>query len=328
MKFGIIGTNFISDWFADAANELRKRGEDITLAGIFSRDRERGENFAKKHGILRSYTTLDDMLADGDIDAIYVASPTYKHAEQSIAAMNAGKHVLCEKMMAHALDAFLEMRRCAEEKGLILLEAMRPEFDPVTDILKSNTSKIGAIRRSSFVFCQYSSRYDKFKAGDVQNAFDPKIYNSALADIGIYPLHLAVSLFGKPNKIRSTALFLKNGFLGSGEITLDYGGHISTVSYSKICDSAAPSVIDGENGSLTVDKISAPSRISLKLRGEGEMPLEYAPDKMNMTYEILEFCRLIRENDLEAARRYLGITEICQRICDEVYKEVGAELGE
>ena len=90
MKFGIIGTNFISDWFADAANELRARGESITLTAVFSRDDARGRAFAVKHGIEHSFTSLNDMLEYSDIDAVYVASPIYKHAEQSIAAMNSG----------------------------------------------------------------------------------------------------------------------------------------------------------------------------------------------------------------------------------------------
>ena len=66
-------------------------------------------------------------------------------------------------------------------------EAMRPAFDPVADIISSEISKLGAIRHAHLEYCQYSSRYDRFKSGEVLNAFDPQICNSALADIGNTP---------------------------------------------------------------------------------------------------------------------------------------------
>lgn len=327
MKFGIIGTNFVSDWFAEAVDILRSRGYDVSVLAVYSRTEERAEEFGTRHAVPRKYTSLDTMLADRDIDSVYIASPNYKHAEQAIAALRAGKHVLCEKMMAHTLDAFVKMKKCAHEGGLVLLEAMRPEFDPYLDVVKSAIEKIGKIRRSSFVFCQYSSRYDSFKSGDVQNAFKPGIYNSALADIGIYPLHTAISLFGKPSGIYASAVFLENGFLGSGEITLGYGEHICTVSYSKINDSLSPSVIDGEYGSISIDKLSAPTRITLKMRGEEPRVLDYTPEKSNMIYEIRAFAEMVQGNRAWA-QECLRKTELCQQIADEVYSKVGAKLGE
>ena len=328
MRFGIIGTNFISDWFCDAIDELRSRGEDVESYAVYSRTAKRGEEFASLHGIAHVYDDYGKMLADKNIDAVYVASPTFKHAEQSILALKAGKHVLCEKMMAHTLEAFLEMKACAKESGLVLLEAMRPEFDPSLGVIKDAIKEIGKVRRSSFVFLKYSSRYDDYKSGKYNNTFDPSIYNSALADIGIYPLHMAVSLFGEPRGVSTKGIFLENGFLGAGEIFLDYGDHICTVSYSKISDSLSPSVIDGEGGSVSIDKITAPSRIACKPVGEDERVLEYdhAPNKINMIYEIKAFSEMVRSMS-DRADEYLRITEICQRIVDEVYTALGAKLG-
>ena len=106
IRFGIIGTNFISDWMADAALKV----DGIELAAVFSRKAETGRAFAQKHGIGTVYTDLSQMLSS-DIDAVYVASPTFKHYAHSLAALNAGKHVLCEKMLTvrlsdNAVNAF------------------------------------------------------------------------------------------------------------------------------------------------------------------------------------------------------------------------------
>lgn len=180
--------------------------------------------------------------------------------------------MLCEKSIALSYSEFSEMRAVAEEYGVVLLEAMRPTFDPMLKIVKSAILIIGKIRRASFTFCQYSSHYDKFKMGIVENAFDPSIGNSALWDIGVYPLWLGVELFGEPKSLISKKIYLENSFLGMGESILYYGDKLVSVSYSKINDSPVSSVVEGELGSI-IDKITEPSRISIAIRGEPERKL-------------------------------------------------------
>lgn len=66
---------------------------------------------------------------------------------------------------------------------------MRPDFDPAFDMIKNALPRIGKIRRASFEFCQYSSRYDRFKDGIIENAFNPALGNAAVSDIGVYCIH-------------------------------------------------------------------------------------------------------------------------------------------
>ena len=319
MNIAVIGTNFISDNFCTATRLC----DNVNVLAVYSRTRERGEEFASRWGIPRTYSDLSSMLADGDIDAVYVASPIYAHREQSIRAMESGKHVLCEKMMAGTLEDFYAMKEASEKCGRVLLEAMRPAHDPLIDAVRENLPKIGKIRRASLEFCQYSSRYDKFKAEIVENAFDPKIKNSALSDIGIYPLYLALSLFGEPRSLASRSVFLENGFEGEGILTLDYDDKLVSVTYSKIFGGALPSVIEGEGGSIIINKISAPTEITLRLRGEEPRRIGFAETEENMHYEIRAF-RDACEGRLDH-KPYLAITEMQQKIVDLSYKMSGAE---
>ncbi len=319
LRIGAIGTNFISDKFAEAAH-LSKKAE---LVAIYSRKLDTGAAFAARHELKKVYADYEQMLSDSDIDAIYVASPHICHAEQAVMALESGKHVLCEKMIAADLEGFLAQRAAAERSGKVLLEAMRPDFDPALQIIKNALPALGTLRRASLEYCQYSSRYDRFKSGEVLNAFNPKMKNTALADIGIYPLHTAISLFGEPSGVVARSLFLENGFEAMGNLMLSYPKMQVSVAYSKITDSVNPSVIEGEYGSLTFDKQNAPTKIVLKKRGEPPRTLDYTPIANNMLYEIDAFADMV--GGVLNFKPYLDVSEVTMRVVDKVYSQTGAD---
>lgn len=317
IRFAIVGTNFISDRFREAA-ALSEKAE---VTAVYSRKFDTGATFAEKHGLNKVYTDYEEMLKDENIDAVYIASPHIAHAHQAVLALDAGKNVLCEKMIAADLDGFLMQKAAAKRSGKVLLEAMRPDFDPAIEIIKSALPRLGKIRRVHLEYCQYSSRYDRFKAGEVLNAFDPKMKNTALADIGIYPLHICTLLFGAPEGVKSNSVFLENGFEGMGNILLNYGEMSANIVYSKITDSTTPSVIEGELGSITFDKLNAPTEIKIKMRAGGWQTLEYTPIQNNMLYEIDAFADMV--GGVLNSAPYLAATEAAMRVVDAVYKEQG-----
>lgn len=316
IRLGIVGTNFVSDWLCDAAELV----SGVRVTGVYSRTEEKGAEFAARHGIPAVYTDYFAMLRD--VDAVYIASPNYAHCDQAVAAMERGRDVLCEKMMAASYGQALRMRAAAERNEVVLLEAMRTDFDPSLAAIKEGISRIGEIRRARLEYCQYSSRYDKFKEGIILNAFRPEICNSALADIGIYPLHTAVLLFGKPSDVRASAVFLHNGFEGMGNLTLEYPDKLVEIAYSKINDSTAPSFIEGEEGRLVIDRIHGASRVSVEYRdGRVEnIPFEYRPD--NMCYELSAFVDMIYSR--RSNHTYLEASLEAIRIVNEAYRQTGA----
>ncbi len=290
IKFGIIGTNFISDWFADAVSKT----DCAVCHAVYSRTSEKGADFAARHGIGKVYTDIEEFFSCG-IDAVYVASPNCKHCEQTLAAISHGLHVLCEKPIASNHAEFLKMRSAAEKAGVVLLEAMRVAFDPALEAIRSTLPRLGKIRRASLEYCQYSSRYDKFREGVVLQAFKPEFSNASLMDIGVYPVHLCLRLFGYPTEsINSFSTILENGFEGSGQILLGYKDFSVTIAYAKTFDSENPSIICGEDASLLIDKVSPTSRLTLIHRGgkREDVPFAYRSD--NMVFEVEEFARLVK----------------------------------
>lgn len=304
IKLGIIGTNFVSDWLCDSVTRV----PGVECAAVYSRKAETGAAFAQKHGIPKVETDLETFLSLPQVDAVYVASPNAFHYPQTMAAIAHGKHVLCEKPIALDSGELSDMIRAAKEQGVVLLEAMRPAFDPALAAFASAFLEIGPLRHARFEFCQYSSRYDRFKNGEILNAFQPALGNAALMDIGVYAVHVCVKLFGLPlgadgqsdaptgfpPSFFAQAVKLSNGFEGLGRIFLPYPGFSAEILYSKITESVQPSIVTGENGSVTIDKLSMPSHVILTRRGKEPEELSFEKRKCNMEYEVEEFARLIR----------------------------------
>ena len=185
VRFGVVGTNFISDWVIEGAREDPR----FELVAVCSRSRERGGEFAARHSIAHVFTSLDEMASSPLIDAVYIASPNFMHAPQSILCMSRGKHVLCEKPLASNAREAREMIEASERYGVALMEAMKPTMTPHFKALADNLPRVGEVRRYFASYCQYSSRYDRFKAGELPNAFNPKMSNGAIMDIGVYTIY-------------------------------------------------------------------------------------------------------------------------------------------
>lgn len=320
LRFGIIGTNFISDWFAWAA---RESGVAEPVA-VFSRSQTGGERFAAEHGLAEVHTSLTSLLSSAQVDAVYVASPILAHHEQVMAALAAGRHVLCEKTLGADTDQETEIFGAANAKGLVVMEAVRSLYDPAFDIVREYLPKLGPIRLVHFDKQQYSSRYDRFRAGEQLNAFDPALANSAISDIGVYVLAPALDLFGTPRSARGGGVRLENGFEAAGTLVLQYPGSVVSCTWSKISRSVVPSTIHGEQGSLTIDSISGPGQITIEWpSGETEVILNRPPqaDRDNMPDEVRRFVELVRRGQGDPRREAVSVTT--RRLMDDYLNELG-----
>ncbi|XID90128.1 Gfo/Idh/MocA family protein [Paenibacillaceae bacterium WGS1546] len=310
LRFGIIGTNWITDDFIDAA----RRNGDIELTAVYSRKEETARAFAEKHGIPRTYTDLERFAGDADMDAVYIASPNSLHAEQAILCMNRGKHVLCEKPLASNAREVRRMIEAARANGVLLMEAMKSTFTPTFRAIRDNLHKIGTIRRYSGSYCQYSSRYDRYKQGELPNAFNPAFSNGALMDLGVYCIYPLVVLFGAPERVQASAHLLDSGSDGAGSLLLGYREMDAVVHYSKIVDAYASAEILGENGTIVFDKISRPDKAHIRYRDGSTEELTQPQEDNAMVYEVREFADLVRsgkrESDLNSHANSLAVIEV------------------
>lgn len=322
VRFGVVGTGFICDEFMEAAALI----PEFSLAAWYSRDQKRGEQSAAKYGAGAVITDLEELACSSLVDAVYIASPNSLHCEQSILMLEHGKHVLCEKPIASNEEELKRMLAAAADNGAVLLEAMRPVFDPGFAMIETLLGRLGTIRRATFQYGKYSSRYDKFRQGQVLNAFNPALSNAAVMDIGVYCIHTLVKLFGMPKDVQVQSIFLENGMEGAGTILADYGAMQAELIYSKITDSALPSQIQGEEGTMVIREIPDTAEILLYPRN-GEME-RFVIDKNpnNMVYELLEFISLISEN--RSASGHNRYSRMEMQLMDAVRRKGGIRFSE
>lgn len=328
IRFGVVGTNFITDWVIAGA----KQDERFELAAVCSRTQERANEFAAKYDIPYTFTSLEEMAASPLIDAVYIATPNYLHAAQSILCMKHGKHVLCEKPMASNAYEVKQMIAASRQYGVTLMEAMKPTLTPNFQVLREALPKAGVIRRYFASYCQYSSRYDKFKEGIVLNAFKPELSNGAMMDIGVYTVYPMVVLFGRPKKVSASGVVLSTGTDGQGAVNFEYEGMNATILYSKIANSSLPTEIEGEDGNFMLDKINQIGRVTWQARpvassGKGPLtPVEdisAVTDKDEYYYEVAEFISLVQAGKLESEINSHENSLITIEIIDEVRRQLG-----
>lgn len=319
MRFGIIGTNWITEEFIKAASEV----EGFKLSAVYSRTEERAKEFAAKFGAEHTYTDLEDFAASSEFDAVYIASPNSFHAKYAINCMSKGKHVLCEKPIASNTAECQAMITTAKQNNVLLMEALKTTLLPNFKSIRDNLPKLGKIRRYFASYCQYSSRYDAYKAGTVLNAFNPAFSNGSLMDLGVYCLYPLVVLFGKPQSIKANGLLLESGVDGEGSIILKYEEMDAVIQYSKISQSYLPAEIQGEKGSMVIDKIHTPEKVEIRYLDGSIEDITQSQAKKSMYYEAKEFIELIKKGETQSAINSYANSLATMEIMEEARKQIG-----
>lgn len=317
--FGIIGSNFITERFLTGAKEC----QDFELKAIYSRDLQKAQKIASEKGALYAFDDLNKLCVCEEIDAIYIASPTCCHAEQSVKMMKAGKHVICEKPLASNSQEIETMFKTAKENNVILMEAMRPIFNPAYQAIIEAMNKIGKIRQINLNYCQYSSRYNNFKKGIVENAFNKELSNGAIMDIGCYCIQVMEMLVGEPKEIKAMGLVFPGSIDGEGNILAKYEDFLVHINYSKITNSFQVNEIQGEDGILTFENISVPENIILSCK-DNNNKITYQSKDNDMYYEIRTFIDAIHNNKIDSKYKMYSLNTM--GIIDEARKQIGIKF--
>lgn len=318
VRFGVVGTSRIVDDFIRCA----RLHSEFSLDAVYSRTEEQGRLFAERHGVKNRFTNLQEMAQSNQIDAVYIASPNSLHAKQAVLFMSHGKHVLCEKPIASNRKELSVMVESSRQHQVLLMEAMKSTFLPNFQAVRQNLHKIGAVRKFFSNFCQYSSRYDGYKAGEVPNAFNPALSNGSIMDIGVYCIYPAIYLFGKPEKVSANGIMLDSGVDGAGSIVLHYHDKEVIISHSKITNSQAINEIQGEEGTILIDKISTPKMVKIIYNNGSSEDIGQEQCSDFMYYEVEEFIHLINNHKIESSINSLQLSLDVMEVIDGCRKQM------
>jgi len=243
LRIGILGAARIARSFVEAVRPSSK----IVVTAVASRDGERAAAFARELGIGRVHASYDALFADPDIDAVYVPLPNNLHAEWSIRAADAGKHVLCEKPLASSAAQARAMFAAAERNGVYVVEAYPYRAQPQTLKVRELVAA-GAIGRIQLIQATFG-----FPLADAANIrMDPGLAGGALMDAGSYPVSFVRTVTGAaPSRVSALSRWGATGVDLTTMATLEYpDGVLAQISCSFTTARHRHAFIAGDAGSI------------------------------------------------------------------------------
>ena len=259
--WGILATGKIAHTFTRDLLQV----PDARLAAVGSRRRESAEAFAAEHGGT-PYGSYEEMVADPGVDVVYVASPHALHLEHVRLAVEAGKHVLCEKPLTLDGADAEEMVRLAAEHDRFLMEAMWTACHPAVRALTAEL-RSGRLGRPRHLHAELGFRVD---AGPEDRMLNPALGASALLDMGIYPLTFAHLVLGEATALHATADLSDGGIDLDVAITGRYpDGALATMTASMTSWSSRAASIATDLGRIDVAEFHHPTRVTFTPYAEG-----------------------------------------------------------
>lgn len=319
VKLGTIGSGQI---VRKILNNVRVTN-GMELEAVYSRSKEKANMLAEEFGCTKTYTDMDDFLADPEINTVYIATPNLLHYEQTKKALLAGKHVITEKPFTTKLSQAEELAQLAREHGLLLMEAAPTVYLPNFAILKEELAKIGKIKLVMSNYSQYSSRYDAVLRGERPAIFDPEYAGGCLMDINFYNVLLNVLLFGEPR----AAVYYANRYPGlvdtSGMMVMEYDGFVSSNVGAKDTWGVNFFQIEGELGYIYIENGANGIASVQTVTKTNDDTYNEQPEEDRWLYEIREMTRLLQEEDRERVYSHLDATLTTVAVIEAARRQAG-----
>ncbi|NUT51184.1 MAG: Gfo/Idh/MocA family oxidoreductase [Saccharothrix sp.] len=238
----------------------------VEVAAVAARDGERARKFADRHGIAKVHSSYEELVADPNLDAVYIPLPNGLHGKWTLAALAAGKHVLCEKPFTANADEAAAVAEAAKSSGLVVMEAFHYRYHPLALRLPEVVAELGELRHVEARMCIPLPRF-----ADIRYSLE--LAGGAMMDTGCYAVNLVRYLGGEPEVRSARALLRGDGVDRAMRAELKFpAGHTGTVVTSLWSRSVArlSAKVLGANGEMRVFNPFAPQfghRLTVKLAG-------------------------------------------------------------
>ena len=319
MKIAIIGAGSIAAQMAKTIAAL----DEVESYAIASRSFDKARAFADKWGFGRAYDSYDDMLADDAVDLVYIALPHSFHHEWTIKALNAGKHVLCEKPLAVNLKQAQEMIALAESKNLLLAEAMWTRYQPsakiITDLIAGG--EIGEVMTVSANVGDCNYMNDRLT--------NPALAGGCLLDLTVYALNFSAMVMGnKVKRIVASMIPTDTGVDGQDNVMLEYdGGKIANLFATMYTVTDRSGFVYGSGGFIQAHDVFNPEKITVcgvkgykhYVKREIAVPAQIT----GYEYEVLACMKAVEDGRTECPEMPHAETLAIMKQADEIRRQFG-----
>ncbi|MDQ1127817.1 putative dehydrogenase [Microbacterium sp. SORGH_AS 505] len=317
LRWGILATGGIAHAFTA---DLKTAGLTVTAVG--SRRSESAQEFAAKYGIPRSYGSYDELVADPEVDIVYIATPHSHHLACAALALEHGKHVLIEKPLTLDADQAVAIRDLAADHGLLAMEAMWTRYLPhmvrLREILAAGV--IGEVRVLSADHTQNLPTDPDHRLNDLA------LGGGALLDLGIYPVSFAWDVLGAPAEILATAQLGETGADTDVAISVRHAsGGVSSLLTSMRGAGANAAQIVGTKGRIEIDGVFyAPTSFRV-FDVDGAVVEEFRAeiDGRGMQFQALYAEQLIAEGRTDSDLLPMDESVAIMGTLDEIRRQIG-----
>ncbi|KGE89628.1 MAG: Gfo/Idh/MocA family protein [Phaeodactylibacter xiamenensis] len=316
-NWGIIGPGKIAHKFAQDIAKL----DNARLSAVASRSQDRADQFARQYGAPYAYDSYEALLKCPELDVVYIATPHSEHYRNTMACIEAGIPVLCEKAFAFNTTEAREMAALAQRKEVFLMEALWTRFLPTTQkILELIQSD--AIGRVVSVKADFGFKADY---NPQSRLFNPELAGGALLDIGIYPVFIAYLMMGRPERVHAIARMGQTGVDEELGVLFQMGdGRMAHLHATLLAHTKTEAFIYGEKGTIHIHtRWHEPTHFSLI--GEDRRPqnFHFDYDTNGYSYEAQEVMRCLNEGLTESPLWPLSRTLELMETLDRIRAEIG-----
>jgi predicted dehydrogenase len=318
VRIGILGAARIAP---AALIKPARNLDEAEVGAVAARDRSRADAFASKHGIPQVRDSYTALIADPEIDAIYNPLPNGLHAEWTIAALEAGKHVLCEKPFTANAKEAEDVAAVAARTGRVVMEAFHYRYHPLAKRMREivESGELGAIRRVETALC-----FPLPKFSDIRYQYD--LAGGATMDVGSYTVHMARLLGCEEPSVRSAEAKLRTPDIDramQAELAFP-SGHTGRITCSMWSSWFLKTYarVTGDRGELRVINPTSPQLWHrMRVRSDGTTRTERFPRRPTYEYQLEAFCAAVLRDEPTLTPPADSIANM--RVLDAIYVAAG-----
>jgi predicted dehydrogenase len=298
---------------------------ELKIQAVGSRNLDTANEFADEFGIDDIHGSYEALVANPNVDIVYISTLNHVHAANALLAINAGKHVLLEKPFTMDVKEAKELQKAAKEKGVFLMEAMWTRFLPSMDAVMKAIED-GLIGKPNHVIADHS----QYLPVDVsERLWKLEHGGGALLDLGIYPISFAARVLGIPDEVIATGRIAFEGVDEAVSIILNYdNGAQAALTTSMTVAGPVTAVVMGEKGSIEIDRTFYAQTTFTVYDNQRNVLLRYDKEPAEGTgrqFQAMEAERCVKAGLIESPIMSVSESVEIMQILDDVRDEIGVE---
>jgi predicted dehydrogenase len=317
LRWGIMGPGGIARQFTAALQSYT--GQRIVAVG--SRNQARADDFARTWSVPTAHGSYAELLADADVDIVYIATPHTEHHACALAALAAGKHVLVEKPLGVNAAQATEIAEAARTAGLFAAEAMWMKFLPRFDVIRQIIDN-GTLGRIHTVIADHGEHFTPD-----HRIYDPALAGGPLLDLGTYPISLAHSVFGAPESVLASGQLATPELNGQVSAILTHaGGSQASLHTTILGDTPCTAVIAGDEATLTMPSVfyrPGPFTVSFHDGTSLHHEEDRVTDGYGLHFSAVEAARIIGNGGTDTVVHPISAATATLAAVDEIRRQLG-----